>query len=179
MLKLVVADLRSKQRLYAESGHICSIWKAVLADGTLAGVLYRASQWLLRLRLQPLAYVLQLLNKWINGCVIGLRADFGPGFVIVHPIGVVINGSVRGGCDIRIESSVVIGENRGRSPVLGDRIFIGTGAKVIGGISIGADARIGANAVVLHDVPPGVTVVGIPARAVTRGNPHRKDPSAP
>ena len=105
-----------------------------------------------------------MLNKWINGCVIGVRARFGPGLVLVHPIGVVINSSVRGGARVSIESGVVIGDNRGRSPTLGNDIFVGSGAKVIGGVQVGDGARIGANAVVTKDVPAGVTVVGIPAR---------------
>ena len=61
---------------------------------------------------------------------------------------------------------MVIGDNRGRSPVLGDHIFLGSGAKVIGGVSLGDGSKVGANAVVLSDVPPGVNVVGIPARPV-------------
>ena len=53
-----------------------------------------------------------------------------------------------------------------RGPVIGDRVFIGTGAKVLGAITVGDDARIGANAVVIEDVPAGATVVGAPARVV-------------
>jgi serine O-acetyltransferase len=63
-----------------------------------------------------------------------------------------------------IESGVVIGDNRGGVPVLEDDIFIGSGAKVIGGVRLGTGARVGANAVVLSDVPAGATAVGIPAR---------------
>ena len=94
-----------------------------------------------------------------------VRAQFGPGLVLIHPIGVVINSSVRGGRNVWIESGVVIGENRGQVPELGDDLFVGSGAKIIGGVRIGQGARIGANAVVLHDVPDGATAVGIPARA--------------
>jgi serine O-acetyltransferase len=102
----------------------------------------------------------------LNGCVIGVRAQFGPGLILIHPVGVVINSSTRGGTNVWIESSVVIGDNRGQSPVLGDDIFIGSGAKIIGGVTLGNGARVGANAVVLKSVAPGVTVVGIPARPV-------------
>jgi serine O-acetyltransferase len=96
--------------------------------------------------------------------VIGVKARFGPGFVLVHPIGVVINSAVRGGSNISLESGVVIGDNRGGVPVLGNDVFVGSGAKIIGGLTIGSGARVGANAVVLHDVPAGATAVGIPAR---------------
>jgi serine O-acetyltransferase len=166
MLTLILSDLRAKQRIYSEYGGRCSLLKAAMTDGTLANVLYRLAQMLVRWRLQPLAFAAHLLNKWINGCVIGIRADFGPGLVLAHPIGVVINSSVRAGRDVTVESGVVIGENRGRSPALGSGIFIGAGAKVIGGIAVGDGARIGANAVVLQDVAAGSTVVGIPARVV-------------
>ncbi|MCW7537518.1 serine acetyltransferase [Aquabacterium sp. A7-Y] len=161
---LLLADLRAKQRLYSQYGESCSLLKAVMADGTSANALYRLQSALVRWGLAPLALIPHILNKWFNGCVIGVRACFGPGFVLIHPVGVVINSSVRGGRNVWLESSVVIGDNRGGCPTLGDDIFVGSGAKVIGGLRIGAGARIGANAVVLHDVPAGATAVGIPAR---------------
>jgi serine O-acetyltransferase len=88
----------------------------------------------------------------------------------MHPIGVVINGGVKGGKNIVIESGVVIGAARNgipvQVPILGDDVFIGAGAKVLGGIKVGNNVRIGANAVVVHDVPDGATVVGIPAKVI-------------
>ncbi|WKB53912.1 serine acetyltransferase [Eleftheria terrae] len=161
---LLLADLRAKQRLYSQYGERCSLLKAVMADGTSANALYRLQAALARWRLAPLALVPHVLNKWFNGCVIGVRASFGPGFVLIHPVGVVINSSVQGGSNVWLESSVVIGDNRGGCPRLGNDVFIGSGAKVIGGLQVGDRARIGANAVVLHDVPDGATAVGIPAR---------------
>lgn len=157
-------DLRSKQALYAQYGESCSLLRAVFTDGTSANLLYRLQAMLARAGLAPLALLPHWINKVVNGCVIGVRAQFGPGLVLIHPVGVVVNSAVRGGCDVRIESGVVIGDNRGGVPVLGDGVFIGSGAKIIGGVRVGDGARIGANAVVLHDVPPGATAVGIPAR---------------
>ncbi|PXW95555.1 serine O-acetyltransferase [Sphaerotilus hippei] len=163
MLSVLRADLRAKQVLYGGDGPPVSLPRALMADGTLAVLLFRCQSALSGLGLAPLALLPHLLNKWFNGCVIGVHARFGPGFVLIHPIGVVINSSVRGGCNVWLESSVVIGDNRGRSPVLGDDIFIGSGAKVIGGLMVGDGARIGANAVVLKDVPAGALAVGVPA----------------
>jgi len=163
-MKLLLSDLRAKQVLYAEGGPPVSLLKVVLADGTLANALYRLQAWLARIGLAPLALLPHILNKWLNGCVIGVKAQFGPGFVLIHPVGVVINSSVRGGRNVWLESGVVIGENRGAFPRLGDDIFVGSGAKIIGGVQVGDGARVGANAVVLHDVPPGHTALGIPAR---------------
>lgn len=161
---ILLDDLRAKQALYSQHGQQCSLLRAALSDGTLAVLLYRLQAWLAGMGLGVLALLPHLVNKWLNGCVIGVRARFGPGLVLIHPIGVVINSAVQGGRNVWIESSVVIGENRGAFPRLGDEVFIGSGAKIIGGVRIGNGARIGANAVVLHDVGDGETAVGIPAR---------------
>jgi serine O-acetyltransferase len=165
-MKRLLADLRAKQGLYGQYGARCPLWRAIMADGTSAIALYRLQHWLWRCRAHPLAWAVQWLNKAINGCMIGLQAEFGSGLVLIHPVGVVINSAVRGGRNVRIESGVVIGDNRGGVPVLGDDVFIGSGAKVIGGVSLGSRCRIGANAVVLKDVPAGATAVGIPAHVL-------------
>ena len=108
------------------------------------------------------------LNSMFCGCVIGRGAEFGPGFVLIHSNGVVINGGVRGGAGVLLEHQVTIGAERRRSPVIGDRVFVGAGAKILGAVTVGSGARVGANAVVVHDVPADTTVVGIPARPVPR-----------
>ncbi len=161
---ILLDDLRAKQALYSQYGEHCSLLKAAMADGTSANALYRLQEWLGAHGLAPLALVPHVLNKWFNGCVIGVRARFGPGFVLIHPVGIVINSAVRGGRDVWLESGVVIGDNRGGTPLLGDHVFVGSGAKIIGPLRVGDGARIGANAVVLSDVPDGATMVGIPAR---------------
>jgi serine O-acetyltransferase len=161
------SDLRAKQALYSQYGDHHSMLRIVLADGTIANILYRLQSAFVRWKLLPFALLVHYANKWMNGCVIGVKAQFGPGLVLIHPIGVVVNSSVCAGKNIFIESSVVIGDNRGKIPVLGDDIFIGSGAKIIGGVHLGTGARVGANAVVLHSVAAGSTVVGIPARPVS------------
>jgi serine O-acetyltransferase len=118
-----------------------------------------------------LALLFNKVNAVFNNCIIGRGAEFGPRFVLIHATGVVINGDVRGGADVRVEHQVTIGAEGRRAPVLGDRVFIGAGAKIIGGVSVGNDAKVGANAVVVHDVPPDCTVVGIPAKIVRRRQP--------
>ena len=161
----LIDDFRAKRRLYSTNGQACSLLKAILTDGTLAMVLYRAMRLAYRWRLVPLAILLQWLNKLLNQCLIGLKAEFDGGFVLIHPVGVIINSAVRGGRNVWIESGVVIGDNRGASPVLGSDVFVGSGAKVIGGVRIGDRTLIGANAVVTHDVPDDHRAFGIPARA--------------
>lgn len=167
MLSYIWSDLKAKQTLYSQYGVKYSIFRTIFTDGTSANVLYRLQEAFASLGGKFAGLLPHVLNKWFNGCVIGIGAKFGPGFVLIHPIGVVINASVRAGENVWIESSVVIGDNRGQCPVLRDDIFIGSGAKVIGGVDLGAGVRVGANAVVLHDVPAGVTVVGIPAKPLS------------
>jgi serine O-acetyltransferase len=123
--------------------------------------LMQASQ---RRRLISLSMIFNKLNAIFWSCVIGRGADFGPAFVLIHSNGVVINGSVQGGGNVLVEHQVTIGAERFQSPRLGDDIFVGAGAKIIGPVRIGSHVRIGANAVVVEDVPDGATAVGVPAR---------------
>jgi serine O-acetyltransferase len=129
-------------------------------------VLYRLMQWSGRRRLTPLEMLFNKLNGVLCHCIIGRGAEFGPGFVLIHCGGVVINGSVRGGSGVYLEHQVTIGAERRQSPTLGDDVYVGAGAKIIGPVHVGDGARIGANAVVIQDVPAGRTAVGVPARVV-------------
>jgi serine O-acetyltransferase len=92
---------------------------------------------------------------------------FGPGLSIAHYGTVVVNKCASVGVNCRIHPGVCIGATRGRSPRIGDNVYIGPGAKIFGGITVGDHVAVGANAVVNKDVPPGVTVAGNPARIVS------------
>jgi serine O-acetyltransferase len=163
---LVASDLRAKASWCYESCDDRAIARVLLTDGTPAMILYRLMQWSGRHRLAPLEMVFNRLNSIFCNCIIGRGADFGPGFVLIHATGVVINGRVRGGADVKLEHQVTIGAERRESPVLGDDVFVGAGAKIVGAVRLGTGARVGANAVVVKDVPAFSTVVGIPARVV-------------
>ncbi|QBY04182.1 serine acetyltransferase [Thalassotalea sp. HSM 43] len=167
-MKQFIDDIRQKQRFYQSQGFYTSFLRALSSDGTLAVMLYRLTGFFIKYRLSPLAWLTHKFNVLTTGCVIGVRAKFDTGFILLHPIGVVINSKVQGGRNVVIESGVVIGDEKGQAPVLGDNVFIGSGAKVIGGISIGSNAKVGANAVVVKDVPENATVVGIPAKEIVR-----------
>lgn len=168
-MRLLGEDLREKARWCYKDDSPAAIAKTLATDGTSAMVLYRLMQGARESHLGPLAMVFNKLNSMFNSCVIGRGADFGPGFVLVHSHGVVINGAVRGGANVHLEHEVTIGDSgSGPSPVLGSNIYIGAGAKVIGPVAVGDGARVGANAVVVRDVEPETTVVGIPARPVRR-----------
>ncbi len=168
LVATILSDLRAKALWSYESDRAPALLKALATDGTPAMILYRLMQWSRRRRLVPLEYLFNRLNSMFCNCIIGRGAEFGPGFVLIHSTGIVINGQVRGGTNVYLEHQVTIGAERRRAPILGSDVFVGAGAKIIGAIEIGTGAKVGANAVVVDDVPPFSTVVGIPAKVVRR-----------
>jgi len=135
-------------------------------------LLFRLRNDLLRRQVPVLPYLCELLSSTIWHVVIGRHVEVGPGLIIPHGHAV-IDGIVRIGRNCIINPWVTIGLSGSRrwgfdrrGPIIGDRVFIGTGAKVLGPVTVGDDVRIGANAVVIEDVPVGATVVGAPARVV-------------
>lgn len=139
---------------------------------TVAVMMFRLRNWLVAHDVPLLPYVCELISTGTWRVTIGRRVEIGPGLVIPHGH-VVIDGVVKIGSDCVINPWVTIGLSGSRrwgfdqrGPIIGDRVHIGTGSKVLGPITIGDDVRIGANAVVIDDVPSGATVVGAPARIV-------------
>jgi len=169
---LIASDLRAKSHWCYGSTSRRALVKTLLTDGTAAMLWYRLMQAARRWHLAPVEMLCNKLNAICCNCIIGRGAEFGPGFVLIHSTGVVINGRVRGGAHVYLEHQVTIGAEQRQSPVLGDRVFVGAGAKIVGAVRIGDDCRIGANAVVVHDIPSGATAVGIPAKVIRlRGKP--------
>lgn len=174
--RLIASDLKAKAQWCYESSRWKAILKVLLTDGTPAMIWYRLMQGASRWRLAPLEMVFNRCNTMFCGCIIGRGADFGQGFVLIHSLGVVINGNVRGGSNIKIEHQVTIGAEKRKTPIIGDDVFIGAGAKIIGGISLGQGVRVGANAVVVKDIPAFSTVVGIPpAQTIRNYGPSKSD----
>jgi len=169
LIGLIRADICAKAEWVYGSASGKNVVKALFTDGTFAMIVYRLMQASQRLHLVPLAMTFNKVNAVLGLCIIGRNAQFGPGFVLIHSNGVVINTLVRGGANVKIEHQVTIGAEKGVSPVLGDNVFVGCGAKILGGVEIGNNVKIGANAVVLDDLPDGCTAVGIPARVVSEG----------
>jgi len=101
----------------------------------------------------------------VSGAEIPLHTPIGGGLKIPHPNGIVIHPSAKIGPNCLLFQQVTIGDANG-IPTLGGHVDVGAGAKILGPIHVGDHAQIGANAVVLTDVPAGATMVGIPARAV-------------
>lgn len=97
------------------------------------------------------------------------RVSFGQRLMLPHPNGVIIHEDAVIGDDCMIMQQVTIGMiGDGEVPTLGNRIYVGAGAKIIGKLTVGDGARIGANAVVTKDVPPGCTAIGVPARMIRK-----------
>ena len=138
--------------------------------GVHAVIFYRLSHGLWNARLKWLARWLSTLGRWLTGIEIHPAAKIGRRFFIDHGMGVVVGETAEIGDDCTLYHGVTLGgttwKKGKRHPTLGDDVVVGAGAKVLGPIIIGAGARIGSNAVVVKDVPPGATVVGIPGRVV-------------
>lgn len=128
--------------------------------------------------------IMKIYSKWLQyryykkrlklGFSIPLNV-FGPGLSIAHYGTIVVNGNAKIGKNCRIQECTTIGATNGskKAPVLGDNIFIGSGARIIGDISIANDIAIGANAMVNKNFEePGITIAGVPAKKISDKNSH-------
>jgi serine O-acetyltransferase len=140
--------------------------------GLHALMFYRLAHWCWGCGLKVLGRFISHVGKILTGIEIHPGATIGRRFFIDHGTGVVIGETAIIGDDVTLYHGVTLGGtslHKGkRHPTLEDGVIVGSGAQVLGPITVAKGARIGANAVVLTDVPPGVTMVGIPARMVMR-----------
>lgn len=116
---------------------------------------------------RAVSVALTRLQKWLVFYPFGIEmpfsADIGPGLFMPHPNGIVISGHAKIGSDVTIFHQVTLGVPRLGSqaaPIIADNVVIGAGAKLLGNVKVGVGSRIGANAVISRDVPPGAAVVG-------------------
>jgi serine O-acetyltransferase len=150
------------------------------AQGFWAMVVYRFGRWRYgirpRLLRMPFSALYKILFKWIQvvaGIELPCEVRLGRNFIIDHSGGIVISGYATFGDNCRIRNGVVVGLARTGDPVapiIGDNVDIGAGAKVLGRIHIGNNVVIGANAVVIRDVPDNSIAVGVPAVVKPRGS---------
>ncbi|MGC8477061.1 MAG: serine O-acetyltransferase [Acetobacteraceae bacterium] len=145
--------------------------------GVHAVLWHQLSHALWRRRLRLLGRFSSHIARWLTGIEIHPAARLGRRLVIDHGMGVVIGETAEIGDDCYIYHQVTLGVARTasgkRHPTIGNGVIIGAGAKVLGPIHVGDNARVGSNAVVVDDVPADTTVVGMPARPVDRKLPRR------
>lgn len=137
--------------------------------------IHRITHYLWRHRLRLCARFLSHCSRFWTGIEIHPGATIGRRFFVDHGMGVVIGETSEIGDDVLLYQGVVLGgtthEKRKRHPTLGSNVVVGAGATLLGAIIVGDNARIGAGAVVVQNVPPGATVVGVPGRVVTGESP--------
>ena len=148
-------------------------WEVITCyPGFHALLVHRLAHSLWRARLRWLARVVSHCGRFLTGIEIHPGAQIGRRFFIDHGMGVVIGETAEIGNDCTLYHGVTLGGtswHKGkRHPTLGNGVVLGAGAKVLGPITVGDGARIGSNAVVVKNVPPGATAIGIPARIVEK-----------
>lgn len=170
--KLLLADLE-RQDFYANIPDAPKTMRRVilkaLSPRFMPVVLYRLSHFFWQKNFSPLAKFFSLLNFWCFGLEIAVRSEIGGGLYLPHTVGTVLSAE-RIGQRCVIFGQVVLGAKEvdfaftsAARPILGDDVMIGTGAKILGGINIGDRVKVGANAVVIRDVPNDSMAVGVPA----------------
>ena len=150
----------------------------IFEQGIWAIVVFRFGSWVNSFRIPVLSLFLKIIAFFLfkmiestTGISIPASAKIGKGFYIGHFSGIIVHSDAEMGENCSIGPGVVIGTrgvgNQG-VPQIGNNVYIGVGAKVLGNIKIGNNVRIGANAVVIKDVPNDATVVGIPSRIIEK-----------
>jgi len=139
-------------------------------SGFHALLAYRIAHRLKSVGVPFLPRAISQLARWLTGVEIHPSAKIGAGFFIDHGMGVVIGETAEIGDYVTLFQGVTLGgtgKERGkRHPTLGNHVVVGAGAKILGGINIGDNVKIGANSVVLKNVPPDSTVIGVPGRVI-------------
>jgi serine O-acetyltransferase len=168
MFKTLRKDI---QTVFAKDPAARSVAEVLLCYPGLHAIwFHRVAHFLWQHKLRLPARILSQTNRFLTGIEIHPGAKIGRRFFIDHGAGVVIGETAEIGDDVLMYQGVVLGgttsEKKKRHPTVGNNVVMGAGAVALGPITIGDGARIGSGSVVIKSVPPGVTVVGIPGRAV-------------
>jgi len=144
--------------------------------GLRATLLLRLAHALWRAHVPALPGMVARYNLSKHGLDVPPSVEIGPGLYVPHPVGTVVTAR-RIGARVSLISGITIGMRQTPEfPVLGDDVYVGAGARILGAVIVGDGASVGANAVVLADVPPGATAVGIPARVkLPKNSPKREE----
>ncbi len=174
IFKTIVEDFKAvKERDPAIPGGVRGFFEVVLCTpGFQAVAAHRLIHFLhVRLRIPVLPRFLGLIVRWWTGTEIHPGARIGKGVFIDHAAGVVIGESAVVGDNVTLFQGVTLGATGNektwkRHPTLEAGVFVGSGARILGPVTVGKNARVGAGSVVLRDVPSNATVAGVPARVV-------------
>lgn len=172
MFKTLKEDLKA---VFERDPAAKSLIEVILCyPGLHAIIMHRIAHYLHKKGLILLPRLISQFNRFITGIEIHPGAKIGRGFFIDHGMGVVIGETTEIGDNVTLYQGVTLGgtgKDKGkRHPTIKDNVIIGSGAKVLGPIVIGENSKVGAGAVVLHDVPANCTVVGVPGHCVKRQN---------
>ncbi len=165
----MISDIRTLKRKDPAARHTLEI---LLSHSGLHAVwLYRIAHFLWVIKLKLIARILSNITRMITGVEIHPAAKIGKNFIIDHGSGVVIGETTVIGSNVLIYHQVTLGgtgndSEHKRHPSICDDVMIAAGAKILGNIRVGMGAKVGANSVVLKDVPPYSTAVGMPARII-------------
>lgn len=168
MLKAIKEDLKA---VFDRDPAATSRVEVILTyAGFHALLAYRVAHWLRHRHVPFFPRLISQLARWLTGIEIHPGATIGRGFFIDHGMGVVIGETAEIGDYVTLFQGVTLGgtgKERGkRHPTIGNHVVVGAGAKILGGIRVGDNVKIGANSVVLKSVPPNSTVIGVPARVI-------------
>ncbi|MFI3312616.1 MAG: serine O-acetyltransferase [Eubacteriales bacterium] len=161
-------DIRAYQKNDPAARSMVEVF--LLYNGLHATMHYRTAHWLNSHGCVFLARVISQTAKWFTGIEIHPAAQIGKRLVIDHGTGIVIGATAIIGDDCLLYQGVTLGgtgkDTGKRHPTLGNNVMVGSGAKVLGPFTVGDNSRIASNSVVLREVPPNATVVGVPGRVV-------------
>jgi serine O-acetyltransferase len=157
-----------------------STWEVLTCYPGLHAIwIHRFAHWLWRNGLHWLGRFVSNLGRWLTGIEIHPAAVIGRRVFIDHGMGVVVGETAEIGDDCTIYQGVTLGgtqlyRGKKRHPTLGKGVVVGAGAKILGGFTVGDGAKVGSNAVVVKEVPPGATVVGVAGRILERDATERE-----
>ncbi len=168
MLRTIKSDLHA---IFERDPAATSKLEVILTySGFHALLAYRIAHWLQTRKVPFVPRAISQVARWLTGIEIHPGAQIGSGFFIDHGMGVVIGETAEIGDYVTLFQGVTLGgtgKERGkRHPTLGNHVVIGAGGKVLGGIKIGDNVKVGANSVVLKSVPANCTVIGVPGRII-------------
>jgi serine O-acetyltransferase len=173
MFKTIKEDI---QTIFDKDPAANTIFEVLTYAGLWALLHHRVAHRLYDWKLKFLARLISQWSRFLTNIEIHPGAQIGRRLFIDHGAGVVIGETSIIGDDVLMYHQVTLGgtsiEKTKRHPTVGNNVLLGMGAKVIGNITIGDGARVGANSVVTHSVPPGATVVGVPARILVQDGVH-------